>query len=79
MKSTMGPTEFKALRFQLGMSQTEMARALGVGLRTIVHYEMGDRGIPEPIVLLVERMIDDANLRPGERIQHKIVKRRANR
>ncbi len=56
MKKTSLPKmteeELRSIRLALGKSQTEMAAALGVGLRTMQHWELGERSIPGPAVLL---------------------------
>jgi DNA-binding transcriptional regulator YiaG len=49
---TMKPEELRSIRLALGKSQTEMAEALGVGLRTMQHWELGERSISGPAVLL---------------------------
>ena len=45
-----------ALRRQrkvLGMTQKELARALGVAPNTVARYERDESGIPEPVARLV--------------------------
>ncbi len=55
----MKPAELRSIRLTLGKSQTEMADALGVGLRTMQHWELGERKIPGPAVLLARRLLED--------------------
>ena len=46
----------KALRTQrtaLGMTQKELALALGVNSNTVARYERNELGIPEPVARLV--------------------------
>ena len=46
----------KALRTQrkaLGMTQKELALALGVDSNTVARYERNELGIPEPVARLV--------------------------
>jgi transcriptional regulator with XRE-family HTH domain len=45
--------ELKALRGSLGLTQEELAEKVGVARNTINRWEMGIRGIPEPVVRLV--------------------------
>ena len=37
------PVDIKAIRAKVGMTQTEFARAVGVKLPTLRHWERGDR------------------------------------
>ena len=37
----------------LGMTQVELARALGVAPNTVARYERDESGIPEPVARLV--------------------------
>jgi plasmid maintenance system antidote protein VapI len=43
---------------RLGIGQTELARWLGVGDRTIRHYIKGDRDVPPSLALLLIYLID---------------------
>jgi DNA-binding transcriptional regulator YiaG len=48
------PKEFKDLRYELGMSQNEMARLLGVrASRTIRKWEQGDLDIAGSAIILM--------------------------
>jgi transcriptional regulator with XRE-family HTH domain len=40
-------------RQALGMTQVELARALGVAPNTVARYERDESGIPEPVARLV--------------------------
>jgi transcriptional regulator with XRE-family HTH domain len=40
-------------RKALGMTQVELARALGVAPNTVARYERDESGIPEPVARLV--------------------------
>jgi DNA-binding transcriptional regulator YiaG len=42
----MTPTELRTMRLSLGRTQTQLARALKVELRTVQHWEHGEREIP---------------------------------
>lgn len=46
--------ELKAIRTKLGLTQTQLGENLGVARNTVTRWEMGIRGIPEPIVRLLE-------------------------
>ena len=51
------PTEaelWKELRKAYGLTQEEMARATGIGIRTIQNWETGHRSAPEYMIGLVE-------------------------
>lgn len=43
----------KNRRKQLGMTQVELAAALGVAPNTVARYERDESGIPEPVARLV--------------------------
>jgi transcriptional regulator with XRE-family HTH domain len=49
----MTGAEFINRRKQLGMTQIEFARALGIGERTMRRYELDERAVPEPVARLV--------------------------
>jgi transcriptional regulator with XRE-family HTH domain len=56
----MTPTELKAARAQLGLSQARLSAALGLaknGLRTIRRYELGERQIPGPVALAIKYLL----------------------
>lgn len=56
----MTPNQFKKARKKLGLSQAQMAEALGLKTaRAIRHYEAGDRQISGPIALLVGVLLKD--------------------
>jgi transcriptional regulator with XRE-family HTH domain len=40
-------------RKQLGMTQLELAAALGVATNTVARYERDESGIPEPVARLI--------------------------
>lgn len=40
---TFSPLDVKAVRAQVGMSQTEFASAFGISVGTLRHWERGDR------------------------------------
>jgi transcriptional regulator with XRE-family HTH domain len=49
-------------RNETGLSQTEMAKEIGVSLRAYHSYEKGDRGLPiEALVMLNEKFDSDVN------------------
>jgi transcriptional regulator with XRE-family HTH domain len=46
--------DLKTVRTKLGFTQTQLAEKLGVARNTVTRWEMGLRGIPEPVVRLLE-------------------------
>jgi transcriptional regulator with XRE-family HTH domain len=49
----MTPDTLKTKRKGLGLSQTALARALGLHLRTIAGYELGHYPVPRHVALAV--------------------------
>lgn len=59
----MTPTQFKKARKKLGLSQSQMANALGLKTaRAIRHYEAGEREISGPIIKLVNAFLRGGNV-----------------
>jgi transcriptional regulator with XRE-family HTH domain len=54
----MNSAEMKSIRYHLNWSQENLARQLGVSLRTISRYEAGDSPIPTPVAIAVTSFID---------------------
>ncbi len=50
----MTPSEFKAIRSGLDLTQADLARYLRVSARAVRYYESGDRSIPGPVARLME-------------------------
>lgn len=51
----MTPQEFKRIRNEkLRMTQTEMAKALRLTLRTVQQYEYGKTAISGPVAIIME-------------------------
>lgn len=63
-------TLFRDCRVALGMTQTELAEKLWVGLRSVQHWEMGDREAPGPVWQLLLLMLR----RPHEALARRIEK-----
>ena len=42
----MQPSELRAIRAHLGLSQAKLAKVLGIGLSTLCNWEQGRRAIP---------------------------------
>lgn len=57
------PVELKRIREELGMTQAQLAEAIGVHRVTVAKWEAGDRGIPEPVSRLIERIRSDKKKR----------------
>ena len=56
----MKPEQFKQYRKLLGLSQSEMAKALGLkSPRSVRHYEAGTRRISGPLVLLIASLLKE--------------------
>ncbi len=49
----MNGKRLRAQRTRLGMTQVELAHALGVKGNTVARYERDELGIPEPVARLV--------------------------
>ena len=45
------PADFTATRKTLGLSQTEMGKAIGLSLRMVRYYETGEYPIPKTVEL----------------------------
>ena len=52
----MTPAQFKALRKKLGMTQTEIAKALEVTQVTVAYWETGKRPILKVTALAIEHL-----------------------
>jgi transcriptional regulator with XRE-family HTH domain len=50
----MTSDELKDLRAKLCLTQIQLGEKLGVARNTVTRWEMGIRGIPEPVVRLLE-------------------------
>ena len=50
----MTKEEFKTIRQEAGLTQQVLADGLGVNIRGLQHWEMGDRPIPGPVANLME-------------------------
>jgi DNA-binding XRE family transcriptional regulator len=48
------PARFKEMREELGWTQSALASALGVSLRSIKYYEAGKVPVSRPVALLLE-------------------------
>ena len=65
----MTSEDLKILRTKLGLTQTELGERFGVARNTVTRWEMGIRGIPEPVVRLLEflQKEDQATKKKGKR------------
>lgn len=48
--------ELQRLREELGLTQEQLAEEVGVHRVTVARWESGDRGIPEPVARLLEKI-----------------------
>jgi DNA-binding XRE family transcriptional regulator len=56
----MTPATFKAIRNRLGWSQARLGQEVGVGGRHIRMIEAGDRQASGPLVVLMQKLNDEA-------------------
>lgn len=59
---TMTREELRRVRRKLGLTQAELAAAIGVGWSTVARWEAGirgKRGVPEPAARLILRLLDE--------------------
>lgn len=61
----MTPTELKRIRRQLGLTQKQLAERLGVIPVSVARWELGLRGISEPVARLLKRFAA-GRLKKGE-------------
>jgi transcriptional regulator with XRE-family HTH domain len=54
----MTAAELKAVRKGLGLLQADFAARLGIGVRTYIRYERGDRAVPLVVALAVRYLRD---------------------
>lgn len=54
----MTPSDFKALREELGWTQSALAAALGTSIRAVKYYEAGQRKVPGPVRLLLKSVLE---------------------
>jgi len=65
----MTSEDLKTLRMKLGLTQAQLGTKLGVARNTVTRWEMGIRGIPEPVVRLLNflRKENQATKKKGKR------------
>lgn len=63
----MDPDELKVIRKQLGLTQTELAEALGVRRGAVARWETGTRRITEPVARLLVRLQHEARAKKRRR------------
>lgn len=56
----MTKEEFKSARLSLGLSQAELAEALGKSTpRMVVHYEAGTVKVPKSVKLMMDKILKE--------------------
>ena len=55
----MDADEMKAARARLDLTQAQLAAELGVHAMTVSKWETGQRGIPEPVARLIQRLVTE--------------------
>lgn len=53
----MTAAEIRGARQSLGLTQPQMAAAIGVTKRAVQYYEAGERGVPKPVEMLVKNLL----------------------
>lgn len=56
----MTPTEFRALRERLGLSQGELAKLIGIDRNSVWRKEHGQRAITERDVIMLKQLEKDS-------------------
>jgi len=59
------PAELRSAREAMGLTQTELAEALETALRTVQHWEAGDRAIPGPVRVALRLLTERTPLQRG--------------
>lgn len=59
----MTPAELKAARRRLALSQPGLARRLGVNVRTLAGWEIGERPVPRTAELAIAHLETEWNAR----------------
>lgn len=54
----MTPADFRQARKSLGLTQGQLAKLMGVDIRTVQKWEGGERGIDPPAVRLLRAYLD---------------------
>jgi DNA-binding transcriptional regulator YiaG len=62
----MTPAALRAIRKRLGLTQTGLARQLGVALRTVQSWEYGERRVSEPVARLLATLGACAQFPPSK-------------
>lgn len=55
----MTPTEYKALRIKMGMTQTQLGEALGISANTVARRERGERCIGPEAAIAIRSLARD--------------------
>lgn len=58
----MSPMQFRAARALLDWTQPDLAKAAGVGLSTVVDYELQKRKVSDESVSAMRKALEDAGI-----------------
>jgi DNA-binding transcriptional regulator YiaG len=58
----MTPAELHTIRAALGLTQGSLATALGIGRRTIQHWEADERAVPETVAKVMRAALIDRTI-----------------
>ena len=70
----MTPKQYRAVRKELGLSNEEVAKTIGVSRRVPFRYQKGDVDVPEPAARLL-RLLVMLRMSLGSRKFNEIVER----
>jgi DNA-binding transcriptional regulator YiaG len=62
---TMPPEELRAIRTEMGDTQAQAAERYGVDLRSYKRWELGERSIPGPVVVLSGLLLKEFRRKPS--------------
>jgi len=69
MATAMEPNLIQRLRHDLGMSQAELAEAVGVSRVAVTHWESGNRRPSGPAEMLLNQLVGRTKNKSGKKTQ----------